>query len=129
MKRVGDLFDRVVDRTNLGLAAYRAALGKRDRGEVRKFFANFESNIEGIGEDLRGGRTRFGPYRSFSVLDTKKRTIHAPPFRDRVIHHAIIAVVGPVLERGAIEHSYACRSGKGQHFALCQARRWTRRGD
>lgn len=42
---------------------------------------------------------------------------------------AIIAVAGPVFERGAIGHSYACRRGGGQHAALRQLRDWMRPDD
>ena len=63
---------------------------------------------------------RPGPSRRFVIHDPKEREITAAPFRDRVVHHAVCAAVGPVLERAAIEHSYACRPGKGMH-AACQS--------
>jgi SAM-dependent methyltransferase len=40
-----------------------------------------------------------------------------------VVHHAILAVAGPVLERGALPTSFACRTGLGQDAALRAARR------
>jgi len=55
--------------------------------------------------------------------------IESPTFQDRVVHHALMAVAGPILERGALEHSYACRRGRGQHAAVQQARSWVRRTD
>ena len=39
-----------------------------------------------------------------------------------------MSAAGPVLERGAIAHSYACRAGRGQHAALRQVRHWIRPG-
>jgi hypothetical protein len=45
--------------------------------------------------------------------------------RDRILQHALMNVLGPVLEQGAMPHSYACREGRGQHRALQQARSWT----
>ena len=44
--------------------------------------------------------------------------ISAAPFRDRVVHHALCRVIEPVLDRGFIHHTYACRAGKGNHRAL-----------
>jgi retron-type reverse transcriptase len=129
MKRMGVLFDFLVDRNNLVHAAWRAALGKRDRAEVQSFFAHFEDEVSRMGEQLRAGDYCFSPYRCFPVRDTKKRTIHAPTFGDRVAHHAIIGATGKVFETGALVHSYACRRGKGQHAALRQAAVWTRRSD
>ena len=67
--------------------------------------------------------------RCFAVRDTKTRTIHAPTFRDRVVHHAMIRVTGLVFESGALFHSCACGQGRGQHAAIATARAWTRRTD
>jgi len=126
MKRVGHLFDRIAERGNVAAAVWRAARGKRGRAEVAAFLENADAEIGRIVDELRSERYA---YRSFAVRDTKRRTIHAPPFRDRVVHHALLAVAGPVLERGAIAYSYACRTGRGQHACLAQLRRWVRRGD
>jgi hypothetical protein len=129
MKAVGGLFDGIGDRGNLGRALWAAARGKRHRPEVAAFLRDADHELAGLGADLRSGRFTFSSYRSFPVWDTKTREIHAPPFRDRVVHHAMIGMLGPVFERGASAHSYACRAGKGMHAALQQARRWTRRTD
>ena len=129
MKRIGGLFDLIPQRENLARAAWAAAQGKRDRPEVRAFFADLDARLAHISHALRSGTFAFSGYRSFAVRDTKSRTIHAPAFADRVVHHAIIGITGPVFEKGALEHSYACRRGRGQHAALRQAAAWTRRAD
>jgi len=127
VKRIGGLFDLLYQRSNLSLAAWSAAKGKRNRPEVRRFFSAIDSQLNRMSADLQRQAYRFSPYRQFAIRDPKSRIIHAPSFRDRVLHHAIINVAGRVFERGAIEHSYACRQGKGLHAALRQARSWTRR--
>lgn len=129
MKAVGGLFDRIWERSNLAAAAWRAAQGKGARPEAWRFIDNLDEELREMGTELREERYRFSEYRAFSIRDPKSRVIHAPSFRDRVTHHAIIAVTGPVFERGALAESYACRLGRGQHAALRQARRWTRWGD
>lgn len=126
MKRIGCLFERIFERHNLVEALWTAGKGKRYQPQIREFFANAPEELNQLGEDLRNGTFSFLPYREFKVRDTKTRAIHAPPFRDRVVHHAIIRIVGPVLEMGASFHSYACRQGKGHHAALRQAAHWTR---
>jgi len=128
MKRVGGLFDRIWDRDVLVAAVWRAARGKRDRPEVRSLLARAETEWRSMATELRTGAFRFGPYRTFQIRDTKTRMIHAPTFRDRVAHHAIIGVTGPIFERGALPTSFACRAGRGQHAALDVASRWTHRG-
>lgn len=128
MKRISGLFDGICDRTNLSAAVWAAARGRREQPDVAEFLCDADRQLNQISADLLQGTFRFQRYREFAVHDTKSRTIRAPTFRDRVVHHAMINVVGPVLERSAIEQSYACRRGKGQHAALHQARQWTRRG-
>lgn len=129
MKRVGGLFDRIAKWSTVAEAFCRAARGKRARPEVQAFMRDSERHRGQLIQELLAGDYRFSGYRAFPVRDTKTREIHAPSFRDRVVHHAIISVIGPILERGALEHSYACRQGRGHHAALRQARLWTRRGD
>ena len=63
---------------------------------------------------MLGGRVRVGDYHYFTIHDPKERTICAAHFRERVLHHAVMNVCEPVLERAAVFDSYACRKGKGQ---------------
>lgn len=129
MKRISNLFDQLVDVRTIVAAAVRAARGKRDRAPVRSFLARLDSEAATLVQQIGDGSFQFGAYCDFSIRDPKTRVIHAPSFRDRVVHHALIAVAGPVFERGAIPHSYACRKGRGQHAALTVARRWTATSD
>jgi retron-type reverse transcriptase len=54
------------------------------------------------------------------VRDPKRRVVSAAPFRDRVVHHALIHVISPLFERGFIDDSYANRVGKGTHRAIAR---------
>ncbi len=127
MKRARDLFDRVVDFRALCQAAGRAARGKRQQPQVATFLMDLEPEILQLRRELLSGRWRPGPYRVFSVRDPKPRTICAAPFRDRVVHHAVCAVVAPAFERYAVHDSYACRPGRGTLAALRRARQHARR--
>ena len=46
---------------------------------------------------------------------------------DRVVHHALLAVIEPPLDARFYPHSYACRRGKGVHRAVDQYQQWARR--
>jgi len=94
--------------------------------DVQALRANACQELSALGNRLAEGSYRFGAYTKFSIRDPKTRVIRAPAFRDRVVHHAMIAVTGPVFERGAIARSYACRKGLGPHRALRQAAAWAR---
>ena len=76
--------------------------------------------------ELGAGTYRPGPYRTFWIADPKRRLISAAPFRDRVVHHALINVIEPVFEPRFAFHSYACRRHKGTHRALRQFVAWAR---
>ena len=78
-------------------------------------------------EDILAGEPRLSPMRSFQIFDPKARLIHAPVFRDRVLHHAVIAHIGPVLERSLIFDTYACRVGKGTIAAVRRVQHFARR--
>jgi RNA-directed DNA polymerase len=67
-----------------------------------------------------------GDYREFIINDSKKRLIKAAPFKDRVVHHALCNVIEPILERGFIYDSYACRNGKGTHAAVLRLEHFVR---
>lgn len=66
---------------------------------------------------------------SFPVYRPKYRTIEAPTFRDRIVHHALVSAVEPHFERRFICHSYACRKGKGVHLAVADMQRHLRRSE
>jgi hypothetical protein len=53
--------------------------------------------------------------------------VAAAPFRDRVVHHALVRVIEPIFEKRFIEDSYAFRRGKGTHAAMRRAAEFARR--
>ena len=113
-----DLFAQLVDFENLH-GAYRAARScKRYRSSILKFGYELEENLLTLRWELAHKTYRHGNYREFIVTDSKKRIIKAAPFRDRVVHHALCNIIEPMLEKGFIYDSYACRRGKGTHAAI-----------
>jgi retron-type reverse transcriptase len=127
VKRVGGLFDRVASFEGL-LAAYgRAAKGKRDRPGVAAFFRAREEELCRLRRELLDGTWRPGGLRSFTIFDPKEREISVPPFRDRVVHHAVIGVLSPVFEARFDRDSYGCRKDLGIDAALARALAFVRR--
>ncbi len=88
---------------------------------VQEFLKCFDQNISGLIYDLKSDDYCVGPYNRFTIYDPKERIIHAPDFRDRILHHAVLNQCEPVFERRLIYDTYACRKGKGQHKALLRA--------
>jgi RNA-directed DNA polymerase len=112
MKRAGWLIPRIADWNNLTLAFWKAARGRRYAVAVRRFQDDFLRQSNRLSREIRDGSVETGRFESFVIHDPKRRTIHAAPFRERMLHHAIMNVCGPHFERGAIDDSYACRVGK-----------------
>ena len=119
-----DLFGSIASFPALRAAALRAAAGKRAKPGPAAFLANLETEVLRLERALAGGRYRPGRYTVIEVFDPKHRTVSAAPFRDRVVHHALCAVVEPVFERGFIHDSYANRKGKGTHRAVARYERF-----
>jgi RNA-directed DNA polymerase len=122
MKTVKHLYPQIVSFENLYLAYREAARGKRGQSNVAAFDFDLEANLLRLQEELQAKTYRPGPYYSFRIREPKPRLISAAPFRDRVVHHALVRQIEPVFERRFIHDSYACRVGKGTHRALdrCQ---------
>ncbi len=120
MRRAGGLWPRVVGLESLHEAARRVLRGERDREGAACSVCDLESELLGLQRELQSGACRPRSYRSFWIRDPKRRLISAAPFRDRVVHHALVAALEPVFERRFIHHSYACRPGLGNHRALAQ---------
>jgi retron-type reverse transcriptase len=117
MKRYGRLWESLVSWENLVLAARKAQRGKRDKSAVQRFNYGLEIELLRLHWDLSEGRYRPGKFRTHWIHRPKRRLISAAPYRDRVVHHALMNVLEPILDRHFHAHSYACRKGKGTHAA------------
>ncbi len=126
------LWSQVIDFENLHAAYMQARKGKRFRAEVLRYSLNAEEHLANLQNHLIWKTWQPGRQREFVVREPKLRAIQAPPFADRVLHHALVRVIEPVFERRFIADSFACRTGKGtqaavqrvQHFVRLARRRW-----
>lgn len=121
------LYDQIYSFEHL-LAAYRRARrGKRRRPDVAAFEFRYEDELLHLRDELRDGTYTPGSYRRFYAVENgKRRVISAAPFRDRVVHHALCALIEPIWEARFIHDSYASRPGKGTHAAIKRAQHFAR---
>ncbi len=117
MKRYGGLWESLVSWENLLLAARKARRGKRDRPCVLRFNFGQEAELLRLRRELVGGTYHPGPFTTHWIARPKPRLISAAPYRDRVVHHALMNLLEPILDRQFHPDSYACRRGKGTHAA------------
>jgi retron-type reverse transcriptase len=127
MKRHGHLWEEVISFEALLRAAEQARRGKRFRPAVAAFHFDQERALWKLHEELTTRTYRPGAYRSFFIYEPKKRQISAAPYRDRVVHHALVNVLEPIYERTFIADSDACRKGKGTHAAVDRCQQFARR--
>jgi hypothetical protein len=128
VKRAGYLIEQIADVENLRLAFWKAKKGKGAKGDVIAFGRNLDKNLLAISREILDGSVSVGNYRYFTVYDPKERLICAAKFGERVLHHALMNVCGPLFERFQIYDSYATRPGKGQFAALERVRGWVKEG-
>jgi RNA-directed DNA polymerase len=127
MRRRGHLFEQVTDFANLLHAYTKARRGSGWCDQTRRFFFALEPELLTLQKEPVLARYVPGAYRHFRIIDPKPRLISVAPFRDRVVHHAVVAVLTPVYEPVFIHDSYATRLGKGTHRAVLRARAFCRR--
>ena len=112
------LFGAIASFRALRAAARRAVLGKRRKPGAAAMLARLESVLLRLEASLQDGTWRPGRYVEIELTEPKRRLVSAAPIADRVVHHAVHAVVAPIFEAGFISHSFANRLGKGTHAAI-----------
>ena len=123
MKRIGNLYDKVCSIDNLRLAYQKARQGKSRQYGVRLFEKDVEGNIDELHAELTNGTYRTSEYSVFTIYEPKERVISRLPFRDRVVHHAIMNILEPVWTSIFIRNTYSCIRGRGIHDVLRHLKR------
>ena len=75
--------------------------------DVAAFEFQLMDHLLQLHEALMDGSYTPGPYTHFYIHEPKQRKISAATFRDRVVHHALCAVIEPRFEQVFIPDSYA----------------------
>lgn len=118
MKTYRHLFEKLASYENLFLAFHRARKRKTLKPYVVEFEKDLQNNLYKLQWELMTHSYQPLPLNHFTVRDPKTRKISASHFRDRVIHHALINIIGPIFESRFIHDTYANRKGKGTKGAL-----------
>jgi RNA-directed DNA polymerase len=121
LKRVGHLYGRLCDFGHLYRSFKKAYEGSGGTEESCRFRFHLEKELLRLKQELESGSYQPGEYRYFTISDPKERTISVAPFRDRVVHHALVRVIEPIIEKRFIHDTFANRNGKGTHKAVERA--------
>lgn len=113
---------------NLVLAYQNARRGRRYCEAIMKIHGRNEGVIFKLIDELENKSWQSGLYHEFLCkTEVKRRIISAPVFRDRIIHHALINVVRPMIENKFIRDTYATIPGRGTHMAVLRVQKFLRK--
>lgn len=119
MKRISNIFDKIIDFNNIINADETARKGKTKSYGVRRHDRNREQNLIKLCNDLTNLTYKTSEYNLFRIYEPKERLIYRLPyFPDRIAHHTIMSQLEPIWEKIFIANTYACRKNKGIHKAV-----------
>ncbi|MDP4012259.1 MAG: reverse transcriptase/maturase family protein [Candidatus Nanoarchaeia archaeon] len=127
MKTYNKLYKELCSIENLSKAFRKARKRKSKRPYVKKFEANLKNNLNKLKEELESQTYIPRLLKKFIIREPKTRIIHASDFRDRVVYHAIINVIGDIFEKRFIHDSYASRLKKGTSKAVLRFDKFKRK--
>lgn len=114
MKRIGNLYEKIISVENLRLADEKARRGKLNSQGVKQHDLNREANIYALHDALLTKTFRTSEYDIFKVYEPKERIIfRLPYYPDRIVHHAIMNVLEPIWVRTFPHNTFSCIKKRG----------------
>lgn len=115
MKRHGNLWHHVTSMDNLRNAHAQAKKGKRHYSAVKRVEKDVEGHLRELQRALLDKTFRTGEYQiEERVEGGKLRTIYKLPYYpDRIVHHALLAIVGPIFRRSLIRDTFQSLPNRG----------------
>ena len=112
MKRVGYLYEKMLNLDLIKLAIRKAAQGKTARGYIAVVLNDIDSHAQKIKAMLESESVMLSPNRQITLYDRsceKTRLITVPKFYpDQIIHWVVMLVLEPVITKGM--YRYSCGS-------------------
>lgn len=118
MRRFGYLYEQICSYDNLEEAFRCAAKKKRKKQYVRRFASDLEANLLHIQKELQTLTFQTSTYSTFVVHEPKERLIFRLPFRDRIVHWAVMLITEPIWTKNLTRDAYACVKNRGIHPLL-----------
>ncbi len=116
MKRIGNLYEKVISLENLRLADEKARKGKLRSYGVMVHDKRREANLIALHKSLKNGTFRTSKYHVFTIYEPKERLIfRLPYFPDRILHHAIMNILEPIWVSVFNQSTYSCIKNRGIH--------------
>ena len=74
-------------------------------------------NIVALHDELANKTYKTSKYYIFQIYEPKKRDIYRLPYKDRIVHHAVLNLLERVFVAMFTTDTYSCIKGKGVHAA------------
>lgn len=129
MKRVGiGLWEQIIDIENIKYAHKQAKRGKSHYSEVKEFDKDVEAKCLAIRSMLVNKTFTTSKYEVSTIFDGRKeRVVHKLPYYpDRIIHHALMSVVGKILYKNLIRDTFQSIQGRGTSDAARRVKKLVR---
>ena len=116
MKRIGNLYEKIISIDNLKIADEKARKGKVNSYGVKLHDKNRNNNIMQLHQTLKDKKYKTSEYDTFKIRVPKERVIYRLPyFPDRIVHHAIMNVMEPIWTSIFTTDTFSCIKGRGIH--------------
>lgn len=114
MKRINNLFEKIISIDNLEQADKKARKGKAKNIEIMQHDLNRDENLRLLHEQLKNHTFVCSKYDTYKIYEPKERVISKLPYYpDRILHHAIINVMEPIWLSVFTHNTYSCIKGRG----------------
>lgn len=104
-----------------------ARMGKLNTNDEFKFEMNWYENLEQLAEDIIARRYKPSRSKAFIISNPVYREIFAAPFRDRIVHHLLYAIVAPWWDKRFVPDATSCRNNKGTDYAVARLQGFMRK--
>lgn len=127
VRKYKNLWSEIISDENLELAYRKAKLGKSSYKAVIKFDKNKEQNMKELKELLVTKKFKTSRYLQKTIYEPKERIIYVLPFKyDRIVQHALINVLAPILTKMFIKNTFACIEDRGLHKGSILTKQYVR---
>lgn len=128
MKTYKHLWEKLITEENFEIAYRNSIKHKGGQRQVQIFQENVAENLEKVRQLVISGNFHTSKYCAKIIYEPKERVIYKLPYNpDRIVQHAIMNILKPILTNLFIENSFACIEGRGTHAASLKCSEYTRK--
>ena len=129
MHRIGNLWQQLISQKNFDEAWRNLRRHKSNYDSVKRMESKLPIVQAQIRAELESGTYKHGPYQQRTIFEPKERVIYIAKLKDRYVHHILLNVIVPYLERRMDDYSLACRKERGLHIGSKLAMQFIRSND